>query len=32
SGRSKQEMERRQLVKRTVLAKAVLDSVIDDIT
>ncbi|MQY69598.1 MAG: phosphorylase, partial [Firmicutes bacterium] len=32
SGRSKREMERRQLVKRTVLAKAVLDSVIDDIT
>ncbi len=32
SGRSKREMERRHLIKRTVLAKAVLDSVIYDIT
>ena len=30
SGRLKQEMERRQLIKRKVLAKAVLDSIVDD--
>lgn len=31
-GRSKQEMERRSLIRKTILAKAVLDSTVDDAT